>query len=143
MGAHHVIDHRQPMQTQIEAIGLKTVDYVACLTASDQHIDAVVGMLSVFGQLCVIDDLTRINMGDAKRKCLTVHWEFMFARSNHQTADMGKQGELLNQVARLIDRGVLRTTMNDVLEGLSAEQLKLAHIRQEGGSSIGKIVLKY
>lgn len=143
MGAHHVIDHRKPLQKQLAGIGVASVDYAACLTASDQHIDAVVALMNVFGQICVIDDLTTINIAEMKRKSLSLHWEFMFARSNNQTVDMAEQGAILNEIARLVDSGTLRSTLFETLEGFSAEQLRSAHIRQESGSSIGKLVVRY
>lgn len=143
MGAHHVIDHHKSLQDQLAQLGLASVDYVASLTASDQHIDAVIAMTSVFGQICVIDDLTKINIAEMKRKSLTLHWEFMFARSNNRTVDMAEQGAILNEVARLVDEGTLRTTLHEEIKGLSAENLRAAHVRQESNGSIGKLVIGY
>ena len=36
MGAHHVIDHRKPLDEGLKAIGVGPADYVASLTASDR-----------------------------------------------------------------------------------------------------------
>ena len=143
MGAHHVIDHKGSLGEQLTALGIGGVDYTACLTASDQHIDAVVALTNPFGEACVIDDLTRLDFAAAKRKSMTLHWEFMFARSNFQTADMDEQGKLLNEVADLVDRGVLRSTLAEVVEGLSAYNLRQAHLRQESGRSIGKLAIRH
>lgn len=143
MGAHHVIDHAKSLAEQLAALGIAGVDYTACLTASDQHIDAVVAMANPLGEVCVIDDLTRIDFGAAKRKSLTLHWEFMFARSNFQTEDMGMQGKILGEVADLVDRGLLRSTVEEVIDGLSAENLRRAHLRQESARSIGKLVIRH
>lgn len=35
LGAHHVIDHSQPLKPQLEALGIAAVDVVASLTATD------------------------------------------------------------------------------------------------------------
>jgi NADPH2:quinone reductase len=51
-----------------------------------------------------------------KRKRVSVDWEFMFTRSMFATADMGEQGALLNEVAKLVDAGTLRTTLTVVME---------------------------
>ncbi len=37
LGAAHVIDHFQPLQPQIEALGLRSVDIILSLTASERH----------------------------------------------------------------------------------------------------------
>ena len=36
-----------------------------------------------------------------KPKSISLHWEFMFTRARYETADMGEQGRLLNEVAAL------------------------------------------
>ena len=36
-----------------------------------------------------------------KPKSISLHWEFIFTRARHETADMGEQGRLLNEAAAL------------------------------------------
>ncbi|MBI4380300.1 MAG: hypothetical protein HY574_03810 [candidate division NC10 bacterium] len=36
-----------------------------------------------------------------KPKSISLHWKFMFIRARHETANMGKQERLLNEVAAL------------------------------------------
>ena len=55
---------------------------------------------------------------------------------------MIEQHYLLNEVARLIDQGVIRTTVGRVLAPINAANLREAHALVEGGRSIGKVVLK-
>jgi NADPH:quinone reductase-like Zn-dependent oxidoreductase len=50
-----------------------------------------------------------------KGQAVSIHWEFMFTRSSFQTPDMIAQHHLLNDVADLIDKGVLRTTLDQTL----------------------------
>jgi NADPH2:quinone reductase len=52
------------------------------------------------------------------------------------------QHNLLNDVADLIDKGVLRTTMDQSFGAISAANLKRAHALLESGKSRGKIVLE-
>ena len=66
----------------------------------------------------------------------------MFTRSMYQTSDMQEQHSLLNEAARLLDDGVLRTTMTEQGGALTAESLRRAHARLETGSMIGKLVLR-
>lgn len=65
----------------------------------------------------------------------------MFTRSLHQTADQEVQGHILNQVARLVDAGILTTTATTDLGTVNAEHLREAHRILESGKAIGKITL--
>ena len=76
-----------------------------------------------------------------KRKSLSVHWELMFTRSLYGTHDIGAQRRLLNEVADLVDAGVLRTTLTDELGSINAANLRKAHADVESGKAIGKLVL--
>ena len=76
-----------------------------------------------------------------KRKSLSVHWELMFTRSLSGTRDIGAQRRLLNEVADLVDAGVLRTTLTDELGSINAANLRKAHADVESGKAIGKLVL--
>jgi NADPH:quinone reductase len=49
---------------------------------------------------------------------------------------------LLNEVADLIDAGVLRTTIGETVGRINASNLKKAHARIESGRSRGKLVLE-
>jgi len=51
------------------------------------------------------------------------------------------QHRLLNEVADLVDAGVLKTTMRQHLGPISAASLKQAHALIESAAAIGKIVL--
>ena len=77
-----------------------------------------------------------------KRKSVSTHWELMFTRSLFETADMGEQGALLNEVARLVDEGSIRTTLGETYGVINAENLKRAHAMLESGRTVGKIVLE-
>jgi len=77
-----------------------------------------------------------------KGKSASLHWEFMFARPLHNTPDLIAQHELLNQAARLIDNGTLRTTLGEHYGKINAENLRRAHAFIESGKARGKIVLE-
>ena len=65
----------------------------------------------------------------------------MFVRSKEKTPDMIEQHRLLNEVARLIDQGIVKTTLNEVIRPINAENLRRVHAQIESGSTIGKQVL--
>jgi zinc-binding alcohol dehydrogenase family protein len=141
MGAHHVIDHHLPLLQGLKQSGIEQVDYVAGLTATDRHLPGIAEALMPQGKLALIDDPEVLDIVSLKLKCISVHWELMFTRSLYQTADMIEQHHLLNEVADLVDAGVLRTTMVEDAGPITAENLKRVHTRLETGRSIGKVVL--
>ena len=142
LGAHHVIDHSQPMKPQLDAIGLPQVEYIASLTATAQHYPGVVEFLAPQGKIGVIDDPPTLDAKPLKRKAASLHWEFMFARPVFETPDMIAQHHLLTEVAALVDAGTLRSTHTASLGTINAANLKQAHRLIESGKAHGKIVLE-
>ena len=141
MGADHVVNHRESLVAQLDALGRKP-RYVAALTGTDGHFPAILELVKPRGHVAVIDDPATLDILPAKRKALSFSWEFMFSRPMHQTDDMDKQRELLNQVAQLLDDGTLVSTVTGRLGRLNAENLREAHRLQESGRVIGKNVLE-
>ena len=142
LGAHHVIDHSQPLVPQLKALGIEQVDLGASLTHTDQHLDQLVEALAPQGRLALIDDPAQLDVAKLKRKSLSLHWEFMYTRSLFQTADMIEQHRLLNRVSQLIDDGVLKTTLGEHFGTINAANLRRAHALLESGKAKGKIVLE-
>ncbi len=141
LGAHHVIDHSQPLKPQLDTIGIAQVEYIASLTATAQHYPGVVEFLAPQGKIGVIDDPPTLDAKPLKRKAASLHWEFMFARPLFETDDMIAQNHLLTDVARLVDGGALRSTHTSSLGTMNAANLKEAHRLIESGKAFGKIVL--
>ena len=142
IGAHAVIDHARPMKEQIEALKLPPVALVASLTFSEQHYKAIAEFMAPQGRFGLIDDPAEFSIGAFKGKAISIHWESMFTRSSFQTPDMIGQHRLLNDVSDLIDKGVLRTTLDQSFGTINAAHLKKAHALLESGQSRGKIVLE-
>ena len=142
LGAHGVIDHTKPMKEQIEKLKLPPVGLIASLTNTDQHYKALADIIAPQGKYGLIDDPPEFNVSVFKGKAVSIHWESMFTRSSFQTPDMIAQHNLLNDVADLIDKGVLRTTLDQTFGTINAANLKRAHALLESGKSRGKIVLE-
>src|SRR4051812_44421270 len=142
LGAHAVIDHGKPMKEQIDALKAPPVGLVASLTYTDQHYKALADIMAPQGKFGLIDDPPEFTVSAFKGKAISVHWESMFTRSSFQTPDMIAQHHLLNDVADLIDKGVLRTTLDQTFGTINAANLKRAHALLESGKSRGKIVLE-
>ncbi|EPA94068.1 zinc-binding alcohol dehydrogenase family protein [Pseudomonas sp. G5(2012)] len=142
LGAHHVIDHSQPLLAQLQALDVPQIDYVASLTHTEQHFAQLIDVLKPQGRLGVIDDPESLDVMPLKRKSLSLHWELMFTRSLYETPDMINQHHLLNRVSALIDQGVLQTTVGEHFGAINAANMRRAHALVESGKARGKIVLE-
>ena len=143
LGADHVVDHRQPMRPQVEAFGLKQVDYIACFNDLDGHWAAIGDLIAPQGGIVsIVGNLKPLPMDAVRAKSASLCWELMFTRSRFQTPDMIEQHRLLNQVADWLDSGKLKGTLRETLAPINAANLRTAHARLESGTTIGKLVLK-
>ena len=143
LGAHFVIDHSKPFGPQLGAIGIPEVEYIASLTATEIHYPGFVEVLAPQGHVAVIDDPKTLDVKPLKRKSGALHWELMFTRSLYTTKDIISQHQILNEVADLVDEGVIRTTLAHDFGPVNAANLRRAHELLESGKSHGKIVLSW
>jgi len=141
-GAHHVIDHREPLAPQVDALGLGAPGFVFSTTQTDSHFDDIVELIAPQGRFGLIDDPEVLSALPLKRKAVSLHWELMFTRSLFGTPDMEEQGKLLSQVAELVDAGKIRSTVTEVAGRIDAATLRAVHAQIESGSARGKIVLE-
>ena len=142
LGAHHVIDHSRPLAEELKRIGHPTVDFIASLTNTEQHLAQIVEAIAPQGHVGFIDDPKSLDAMLFKRKSVSLHWEMMFARSLFGTADMIGQHRLLSETAALVDAGLVRTTLAENLGPVNAANLKRAHALIESGRARGKVVLE-
>jgi NADPH:quinone reductase len=142
LGADFVVSHREPLVKQVHDLGFKHVDHIAIFNDM-RHWGAAVELIRPQGGIVSIDDTDLpMPMGGMKTKAASFHWEFLFARSMHQTPDMIEQHRLLNFVADEIDAGRIRATSSEVLRPINASNMRKAHAMVESGKVRGKIVLE-
>lgn len=141
-GAHHVIDHSQPLAPLVEALGLGAPGFVFSTTQTHRHMADIVELIAPQGRFGLIDDPEELNVMPLKLKAASLHWELMFTRSLFGTPDIAEQGKLLNEVAALVDAGRIRSTATEVAGKINAQTLRAVHARIESGSARGKIVLE-
>lgn len=142
LGAHHVVDHSQPLPPQIEALGLGQPGFVFSTNRTDLYIEQLTELIAPQGRFGLIDDPESFDIMPFKAKSLSVHWELMFTRSLFETPDMIEQHHLLQRVSQLVDQGVLRTTLGEHFGTINAANLRRAHALLESGKAKGKIVLE-
>jgi NADPH2:quinone reductase len=142
LGAQHVIDHGKPLAAEVEALRIGAPGLVFVTTHTLVHLPEIIKLIAPQGRIAVIDDAPALDVMPLKGKSLSLHWEMMFARSLHQTADMQAQGDLLNEVSRLVDAGKIHTTLTETFGTINASNLKRAHALIETNRAKGKIVLE-
>ena len=141
LGAHHVVDHSRPLAAEVAALGIGAPAFVFSTTETAEHVGQAIELLAPQGRFALIDDPATLDVMPFKGKSLSVHWEMMFTRSSFATADMAAQGALLDEVARLVDEGTLRTTLSQSFGRINATNLMRAHALIESGKAHGKVVL--
>lgn len=139
LGAEHVVDHHGDLASQVLAIAPDGVDWLFS-AHSEGQISTYASVVRPFGHVVAIDDGPR-DVAPLKRRSIAWHWELMFTRPLNHTPDMVEQHRLLERVANLVDRGLLRPTCTAMLSPITPETLREAHRRVESGRMLGKVVL--
>lgn len=142
LGAHHVIDHSQPLAEQVAALDIGAPAFAFSTNYSGQYVAQAAEFLAPQGRFGLIDDPETFDIMPLKSKSISLHWELMFTRSLFGTADIGRQGDILDEVAALVDAGTIRTTATETLGPINAANVKAAHVALEGGKVRGKLVLE-
>jgi NADPH2:quinone reductase len=142
LGADHVVNHHADMVAACREQGIEAPDYILCLNSTDAHFPAMVELIAPQGLICsIVGTAEAHNFDVLKSKSAGFLWEFMFTRSMYRTSDMQQQHVLLDEIARLVDAGTVRGTLQTLGGALTPENLRAAHRRLESGSMIGKLVL--
>ncbi len=142
LGADLVLDHHQDLSAQLSSHHQSGVDYILCCQAADLYFDCMVELINPQGHICgIVDNQQPIALQKLKPKSATFSWEFMFTRAMFKTDDMIEQHHILNEISRLIDEGILKSTLKETLSPINAVNLRLAHQKLESGQMIGKLVL--
>ncbi len=142
LGAHHVVDHHRPLAPQLAALGYEAVDRIANFSDTDAYWEVMAELIAPLGSIvAIVGNRQPLDLNRLKAKSVTFAWEFMFSRSQFQTPDMGRQGEILDRLAELLEDGELRPTLGRTLSPINAANLAIAHAQLASGRTIGKIAL--
>ncbi len=143
LGADEVVDHRQPLAAQLQALGLEQVDAIANFCDTDAYWDVMAELVRPHGSLLVIvGNRGPLPMERLKEKSVRLCWEFMFSRSAAGGDVQLAQGRILDRLAELVEAGEIRTTLSQTLGPISAANLGAAHALLADGHTIGKIALE-
>ncbi|MFP7478476.1 zinc-binding alcohol dehydrogenase family protein [Terribacillus saccharophilus] len=143
LGADYVINHYEAFSPQLLHNGVKEVDFILCLNSTEKHWNNMAEAIAPQGKICsIVETDENLNLTLLKNKSVTFVWELMFTRSTYQTEDMVEQHRLLNEIARLVDSGIIQTTVSEKIAPINAVNLRKAHAILESGRTVGKVVLE-
>ncbi|CDG22319.1 conserved protein of unknown function [Xenorhabdus poinarii G6] len=141
LGAHHVINHSQPLAKEVAALNIGPITHIAALTHTNRHFSALAEVIAPQGKIAIIDDHEFLDAVPLKAKSVSLHWEMVFTRPLYQTEDMIAHHQILTEIAVLVDAGVLHSTLTKELHPFDVQNLKLAHALVEQGNMLGKVVI--
>ena len=142
LGAHHVVDHSRPMAPQLEALGMKHVDYIANFNDTDRYWQAMCELIRPQGAIVsIVANRGPLAQDALRAKSATLCWESMFTRPRLGLPDMIEQHRLLDHVGAWIDAGRIHGTLRETLSPINAANMRAAHRRIESGKMIGKLVV--
>ena len=142
LGCDQFINHREPMVAQVRALGFEFVDHIAIFNDMGHWSEAVELIRPQGGIVTISNFNVELPMEHMKTKSASLHWEFMFTRAQFETHDMIAQHHLLNDIAKLVDDGKIRSTLREVLSPINAANMRRAHKILESGATIGKVVVE-
>ncbi len=141
-GADQTVNHRKDLVQEVRQLGYKYVDYILELNDLDGHWDEMTELITPSGRIASITENHRpINLRKLTQKRAKFAWEWMYTKSFYETPDMISQHQILDQVSQLLDQGVIKSTLNEVLSPINVSNLKKAHKLVESNRMIGKVVV--
>lgn len=143
LGADEVVNHREPLRPQVEALGMKDFPWIANLHDTEAYWETTADLLATLGTLgLIVETSNPVDIGNPFRlKSPRIVWEYMPARARFQTPDMHRQGEILSELAKRCERGEFPKLNTRHFAGISPSHLCQAHAAMESGAAHGKWVL--
>ncbi|MBS9335934.1 zinc-binding alcohol dehydrogenase family protein [Fructobacillus papyrifericola] len=143
MGADLVLDYHNNLEQQLNDAGYNQVDSIANLQDTTDYWDFMVRMIRPYGELAsIVDTTVPVDLGELKAKSASFSWVFMLARGNFNIY-LEEQGQILKQMAELLNEGIIRSTVTKVYHGLTAYSIRSAFQDVAGHHAIGKVVVDF
>jgi len=139
-GADVTIDHTKDYATELQAIGLKGVDYIYNGIDAPKNFDQLTKVLNPIGKICFLTGGGKpgLNWAPLVQKRATVTFEYMFARGVHEV-EMEKQHQILDAFAKYVEAGIIDPRADTKFPW---SKMPEAHALQDSGKVVGKIVLE-
>lgn len=141
-GADQTVNHRRDLVKEVRNLGYKYVDFILELNDLDGHWNEMAELIKPSGRIASITENRHpVNLRKLTQKRAKFAWEWMYTKSFYQTPDMITQHQILDQVADLLDKDILKSTLNKTLSPINVQNLKEAHQLVESNHMIGKVVI--
>jgi zinc-binding alcohol dehydrogenase family protein len=142
MGAHHVIDHSKDLKKQLLSLGHETVPLILNLSNNTPYWEIMAEIIAPEGAICLVASTkAKLDLDLFMGKSVRINYELMFTRSLYATDKMSVQGDVLWQVAKMIESGTILHTKTEEMGIISAANIRKGHARIETGQMIGKATL--
>ncbi len=140
MGATHVINHHQPLAPQLNALGISAVNLVLHTSEPDDNFDEIGALVAPLGRIVCVLPITRpVDTAPLFARSISIAFELIFTRPLFGV-DLARQGEILDQVAGLVESGTMQSTLVTQLPW-SVASVQAAHAAMDSRRGIGKTVL--
>ncbi|ALC14119.1 NADPH:quinone reductase [Sphingopyxis sp. 113P3] len=133
VGADHVVGHRICLWQQVRQLGCPAPRSIISMYTNKRSWESYIAMLQPFGHICLADHPGTLDIGAARAKSLTLHWQAMFTRPAHLGEASCRQGELLAELARLCDERAITPFPVRPAAPLSAASVAAAMDQQQNG----------
>lgn len=144
LGADHIINHRESLRPQAEALGFNHFPLIANLHDTELYWEQTADLIAPLGAIgLIVETHNPIHIGNPLRlKSPRIAWEYMPTRSRFQTPDISRQGQILQEIATRCDAGSFPKLNLTPPESLTALSLQAAHHQLQSSSTIGKLCLE-
>ena len=100
LGADFVVNHHN-LKAELEKIGHNQVDYILDFVDLEGYWETVAEIIKPQGHIVSITGSSKpLNLDLLKMKSVSFSWELMYTRSMFTTADIVRQHQILNEIAR-------------------------------------------
>lgn len=143
MGADIVLNHKNDLVKEFEKYEISEVDYIFCTFDTDQYYEKMIELVKPRGIIATIVAFkNKQDLNLLKPKSITFTHEYMYSRPLHETEDMTLHRDYLTDISEKIEANVYQPTLNEVIDGLTANSLFEAHTKLENQNMIGKLVIQ-
>ena len=144
MGATHIVNHREDVAAQIEALDLDVpLKYVFIThTPTAGYLFPAAEVCAPFGKVCsVVQDkeLNKMYGTEFMAKSLTFVWALLGTKP-YYGVELDSHGKILTDLAKWIDEGKIKCHLQQQVP-LTADGVRRAHQIIEDGKAIGKVGL--
>lgn len=142
LGADIVLNHKNNLTDEFKKYEISEVDYIFCTFDTDLYYEKMIELVKPRGKIATIVAFNnKQDLNLLKPKSVTFTHEYMYSRPLNKTEDMAIHGTYLKDITNKVESDDYKPTVNEVLKGLTADNIYEAHKKMENHSMVGKLVI--